>query len=70
MAKRIPEKYISSGMFISFIILMGFIGHGIWEGTQWKCVEEKPITKVREDKLNPSKSTKDVSSVCIHLVKE
>ena len=29
MAKRIPEKYISGGMLIGFIILMAFIGYGM-----------------------------------------
>ena len=33
MAKRIPEKYISGGMLIGFIILMAFIGYGIWDGS-------------------------------------
>ena len=37
MAKRIPEKYINGGMLIGFIILMGIIGYGIWDGTQWQC---------------------------------
>lgn len=70
MAKKIPEKYISGGMFIAFLILMGFIGHGIWSGAQWKCVEEKPITKVWEDKIVPSNSSTKVTSVCTHLVRE
>ena len=49
MAKRIPEKYISGGMLIGFIILMGFIGYGIWDGAQWQCVKTETIKQVWED---------------------
>ena len=44
MAKRIPEKYINGGMLIGFIIiLMGIIGYGIWDGTQWQCVKTETM---------------------------
>ena len=49
MAKRIPEKYINGGMLIGFIILMGIIGYGIWDGTQWQCVKTETIKQVWED---------------------
>ena len=49
MAKKIPEKYISCGMFIGFLILLGFIGHGVWTGAQWECVKTVQVTKEWED---------------------
>ena len=49
MAKRIPEKYISGGMLIGFIILMAFIGYGIWDGSRWDCVKMETIKQVWED---------------------
>ena len=70
MAKKIPEKYISCGMFIGFLILLSFIGHGVWTGVQWKCVKTVQVTKEWEDRVVPSNSSKTSTSICTHLVRK
>ena len=70
MAKRIPEKYISGGMLIGFIILMGFIGYGIWDGAQWQCVKTETIKQVWEDPNAPETNGIKETQQCVHLVRK
>lgn len=70
MAKRIPEKYISGGMLIGFIILMAFIGYGIWDGSRWDCVKMETIKQVWEDPNVPENNEVKVTQQCVHLVRK
>lgn len=70
MAKRIPEKYISAGAIIAFVIMMGGIGFEIHKAKQWECVKSLDVKTTWEDKIDPSNSTVKTDNTCTHLVRK